>query len=102
MAEPFFESVGPVLTAVEPPQPKKSAPVAEPLFEGVGPVLPAVEPPREKSTPVAESFFESVGPVIEQAPEVVSAVAPQDPGLDGSEPVTEFAEASTTTPISGE
>ena len=71
VAEPFFESVGPVLTAVEPQQPKESAPVAEPFFESVGPVLPAVEPRREKSAPVAEPFFESVGPVIEQAPEVV-------------------------------
>ena len=102
VAEPFFESVGPVLTAVEPQQPEKSAPVAEPFFDSVGPVLPAVEPRREKSTPVPEPFFESVGPVIEQAPEVVSAVAPQEPGLDGSEPVTEFAEASTITPRSVE
>jgi hypothetical protein len=102
VAEPFFESVGPVLTDVEPQQPKKSAPVAEPFFESVGPVLPAVEPPREKSSPVAEPFFESVGPVIEQAPEVVSTGAPQEPGLDGSEPVAEFAEASTTTPQSVE
>ena len=77
MAEPFFESVGPVVTAVEPQEPKKSAPVAEP-------------------------FFESVGPVIEQAPEAVPAVAPQETGLDGSEPVTEFAAASTTTPQSVE
>ena len=61
--------------------------MAEPFFESVGPVLPTVEPRREKSTPVAEPFFESVGPVIEQAPEVVSAVAPQETGLDGSEPV---------------
>ena len=91
VAEPFFESVGPVLTAVE-PQREESAPVAEPFFESVGPVLPAVEPRREKSAPVAEPFFESVGPVIEQAPEVVPAVAPQETGLDGSEPVTEFAE----------
>ena len=102
VAEPFVESVGPVLTADEPPQPKKSAPMVEPFFESVGPVLPAVEPRREKSTPVVEPFFESVGPVIEQAPEVVSAVAPQEPGLDGFEPVTEFAEASTTTPRSVE
>ena len=102
MAEPFFESVGPVLTDVEPQQPKKSAPVAEPFVESVSPVLPTVEPRREKSIPVAEPFFESVGPVIEQAPEVVSAVAPQEPGLDGSEPLTEFAEASTTTPRSVE
>ena len=101
MAEPFFESVGPVLTAVE-PQREESAPVAEPFFESVGPVLPAVEPQREESAPVAEPFFESVGPVLEQAPEVVPAVAPQETGLDGSEPVTEFAEASTTTPRSVE
>ena len=101
VAEPFFESVGPVLTAVE-PQREESAPVAEPFFESVGPVLPAVEPQREKSAPVAEPFFESVGPVLEQAPEVVPAVAPQETGLDGSEPVTEFAEASTTTPRSVE
>jgi hypothetical protein len=51
---------------------------------------------------VAEPFFESVGPVLEQAPEVVSAVAPQEPGLDGSEPLPEFAEASTTRPRSVE
>ena len=97
VAEPFFESVGPVLAAVE-PQRKESAPVAEPFFESVGPVLAAVEPQREESAPVAEPFFESVGPVLEQAPEVVPAVAPQETGLDGSEAVTEFAEASTTTP----
>ena len=102
MAEPFFESVGPVLTVVGPQQPKEAAPVPEPFFESVGPVLPPVEPRREKSTPVAEPFFESVGPVLEQAPEVVPAVAPQEPGLDGSEPVTEFAEASTTAPRSVE
>ena len=102
VTEPFFETVGPVLTAVEPQQPKKSAPVAEPFLETVGPVLPPVEPRREKSTPVAQPFFESVGPVIEQAPEVVSAVAPQEPGLDGFEPVTEFTEASTSTPRSVE
>ena len=85
--------------------------MAEPFFESVGPVLPVVEPqhkdnvkesaPKE-SAPVAEPFFESVGPVLEQAPEVVPAVAPQESGLDGSEPVTEFAEASTTTPRSVE
>ena len=101
VAEPFFESVGPVLAAVE-PQRKESAPVAEPFFESVGPVLAAVEPQRKESAPVAEPFFESVGPVLEQAPEVVPAVAPQETGLDGSEPVTEFAEASTTTPRSVE
>jgi hypothetical protein len=65
------------VTAVEPQEPKKSARVAEP-------------------------FFESVGPVIEQAPEPVSAVAPQETALDGSEPGTEFAPASTTTPQSVE
>jgi Flp pilus assembly protein TadD len=102
VAEPFFESVGPVLTDVEPRQPKKSVPVAEPFFESVGPVLTDVEPQREKSAPVVESFFESVGPVIEQAPEVVPAVAPHEHGLDDSEPPTEFAEASTTTPRSVE
>ena len=101
MAEPFFESVGPVLAAVE-PQRKESVPVAEPFFESVGPVLAAVEPQRKESAPVAEPFFESVGPVLEQAPEVVPAVAPQETGLDGSEAVTEFAEASTTTPRSVE
>ena len=102
VAEPFFESVGPVVTAVEPPQREESAPVPEPFFDSVGPVLPAVEPRRENSTPVSEPFFESVGPVLEQAPEVVPAGAPQDTGLDGSEPVTEFAEASTTEPRSME
>jgi hypothetical protein len=35
--------------------------------------------------------------VIEQAQEAVSAFAPQETGLDGSEPGTEFAESSTTT-----
>ena len=97
VAEPLFESVGPVLEAVE-PQREESVPVAEPLFESVGPVLEAVKPQRKESAPVAESFFESVGPVLEQAPEAVPAVAPQETGLDGSEPVTEFAAASTTTP----
>jgi tetratricopeptide (TPR) repeat protein len=117
VAEPFFETVGPVLPVVEPQhkdnarnQPKESAAVAEPFFESVGPVLPVVEPqhkdnvrnqPKE-SAPVAEPFFESVGPVLEQAPEVVPAVAPPESGLDDSEPVTEFAEASTTTPRSVE
>ncbi len=78
------------------PQREESAPVAEPLFESVGPVLTAVEPQREESAPVAEPFFESVGPVVEQAPEGVPAVPAQETGLDGSEPVTEFAEASTS------
>jgi hypothetical protein len=72
--------------------------VVEPFFESVGPVLAAVEPQRKESAPVAEPFFESVGPVLEQTPEVAPTVARQDTGLDGSEPATEFAEASTTTP----
>jgi hypothetical protein len=83
--------------------------VDEPFFESVGPVLATAEPQREgsvpqreKSAPVIEPFFESVGPVVEQAPEVVSTVAPQESGLDGSDPVAEFAEASTTTPRSVE
>jgi len=61
-----------------------------------------VEPEREESAPVAEPSFESVGPVVEQAPEAVAAVAPQETGLDGSEAVTEFVEASTATPRSVE
>ena len=101
VTEPFFESVGPVLPVVE-SQREESAPVTEPSFESVGPVLPAVEPQREESAPVAEPFFESVGPVLEQAPEIVPAVAPQETGLDGSEPVAEFAQASTSTPRSVE
>ena len=101
VAEPLFESVGPVLEAVE-PQREESVPVAEPFFESVGPVLEAVKPQRKESAPVAESFFESVGPVLEQAPEAVPAVAPQETGLDGSEAVTELAAASTTTPRSVE
>src|SRR6266850_865875 len=101
VAEPLFESVGPVLEAVE-PQREESAPVAEPFFESVGPVPAAVKSVRKESAPVAESFFESVGPVPAQAPAAVPAVAPQETGLDGSEPVTEFAETSTTTPRSVE
>jgi Flp pilus assembly protein TadD len=97
VAEPFFESVGPVVSTVEPPR-EESASSAEPLFETAGPELAAVEPQQpRKSAPLAEPFFESVGPVIEQAPEVVPTFAPQENGLDGSEPVTEFAAASTTT-----
>jgi hypothetical protein len=46
---------------------------------------------------VAGPFFESVGPVIEQAPEAESTLAPQQNGLDDSEPVPEFGVASTTT-----
>jgi Flp pilus assembly protein TadD len=101
VAEPLFESVGPVLEAVE-PQREESAPVAEPFSESVGPVLATVKPLRKESAPVTESFFESVGPVVEQGPEAVPAVAPQETGLDGSEAATEFAEASTTTPPSVE
>src|SRR6266487_6984542 len=53
-----------------------------------------VEPQRKESAPVAGPFFESVGPVLEQAPEAVPAVARQETtGLDGSEAVTELAEA---------
>ena len=82
-----------MVPAVE-PRHEESAPPVEPFFESVGPVVTAVEPQQpEKSAPVAEPFFESVGPVIEQAPEAVSAVAPQETGLDGSEPGTEFAES---------
>ena len=95
------------------PQREQPAPVDEPLFESVGPVLtaaepqrersaPMTEPQRERSAPTAEPFFESVGPVVEQVPEVVPTVAPQEDGLDGFEPVTEFAESSTTTPRSVE
>src|SRR5204862_1142823 len=88
-------------------QPDESAAVSEPFFESVGPVVTAVEPrreepQREESAPVAEPFFESVGPVLEQAPDVVPPVASQEPGLDGSEAVTEFAEASPTAPGSVE
>jgi Flp pilus assembly protein TadD len=101
VAEPLFESVGPVLAPVE-PQREESAPVAEPFFESVGPVPAAVKPQRKESAPVAGPFFESVGPVLEQAPEAVPAVARQETGLDGSEAVTELAEASTITPRSVE
>src|SRR6266513_3106008 len=88
-------------------QPDESAAVSEPFFESVGPVVAAVEPrreepQREESAPAAEPFFESVGPMLEQAPDVVPPVASQEPGLDGSEAVTEFAEASPTAPGSVE
>ena len=87
---------------VEPPRDESTA-EREPLFESVGPVVTAVEPQQpKKSARVTEPFSEGVGPVIEQAPEVVSAGAPQEAGLDGSEPVTEFAEVSPTTPPSVE
>ena len=62
----------------------------------------SVEPERDESARVSEPFFESVGPVVEQAPEVVPAVALQETGPDGSEAVTELAEASTTAPRSVE
>ncbi|HTL78261.1 MAG TPA: tetratricopeptide repeat protein [Candidatus Babeliales bacterium] len=84
------------------PQREEPAPADEPFFESVGPVVAAVEPQREKSPPVAEPFFESVGPVVEQASDVVPPAALQETGLDGFEPVSEFAEASTTTPRSVE
>jgi hypothetical protein len=94
-------------------QREESAPVTEPFFESVGPVLEGLNPKpsqlpvpiesqREESAPMTEPFFESVGPVFEQEPEAVPAVAPKETGLDGSEAVTEFAEASTTTPQSPE
>jgi len=102
VAEPFLESVGPVLAAVE-PQREESAPVAEPFSESVDLVLAAVKPQREESAPAARPFFESVGPVLEQAPEAMPAIARQETtGLGGSEAVTELAEASTTTPRSVE
>jgi tetratricopeptide (TPR) repeat protein len=91
------------------PQREEAAPEDEPFFESVGPVLTTLEPQREESVPhraesapVAEPFFEGVGPVLEQEPEVVPAVALQETGLDGSEPVSEFAEAPTTAPSSME
>lgn len=85
------------------PQREEAAPAAEPFFESVGPVLTADEPQRESvpertvSAPMTEPFFEGVGEVVEQEPEVVPAVALQE-----TEPVSEFAEASTTTPSSAE
>ncbi len=101
VAEPFFESVGPVVPGLD-RQHEESAPVAEPFFEPVRPVLPVLERQREESGAVGEPFFESVGPVLEQAPEVAPAVARHEIELDGSEPVTEFAEASTATSLSVE
>jgi tetratricopeptide (TPR) repeat protein len=59
-----------------------------------------VEPQPKEPAPVGEPFFESVGPVLEQAPEDMPAVARQEPGVDGSDAVTEFAAFSTTTPES--
>ena len=84
------------------PQPDEPATVDEPFSESVGPVVTVAEPRLEKSAPVTESFFESVGPVVEQGPEVVPTVVPQETGLDGYEPVADFAEAATITPRSGE
>ena len=46
------------------PQRDEAAPVAEPFFESVGPVLTAVGPQQPKNRPSAEPFFESVGPVL--------------------------------------
>jgi tetratricopeptide (TPR) repeat protein len=57
-----------------------------------------IESRRDESAPTTEPFFESVGPVVEQGPEVVPAVARQEAGVDGVEPVSEFAEASAATP----
>ena len=65
--------------------------------------LPApIESQPDAPAKVSAPFFESVGPVREQEPEVVPAVARQETGIDDSETVTEFAEASTTTPRSVE
>jgi Flp pilus assembly protein TadD len=61
-----------------------------------------IETQPEESAPVTAPFFESVGPVVEQAPDVVPAVASQETNLAGSEAVAEFAEASTTAPRSVE
>ncbi len=94
VAEPLFESVGPVLQGLD-RQHEESAPVAEPFFEPVRPVVPVVERQRDESGAVGEPFFESVGPVLEQAPEIAPAVARREVGMDGSEPVAEFAEPST-------
>jgi tetratricopeptide (TPR) repeat protein len=90
------------------PQREEAVPAHEPFFESVGPVLTAVEPQREKepqrakSAPMVEPFFESVGPVLEQAPEAVPAVTSQETGPDGAEAVAEVAEVSTTAPRSVE
>jgi Flp pilus assembly protein TadD len=61
-----------------------------------------IEPQRDESAPVGDPFFESVGPVLEQAPEAMPAVVSHETGRDGSDAVTEFAKASTTTPRSVE
>jgi hypothetical protein len=85
------------------PQREESAPEAEPFLESVGPVVTTVEPEQpRKAAPVGQPFFESVGPVIDQAPEIVPAVSLQEIQVDGSEPMTGFAEASATTPQSVE
>ncbi|HEY3661502.1 MAG TPA: tetratricopeptide repeat protein [Candidatus Udaeobacter sp.] len=89
-----------LLEPVEPHR-EESGPMSDPLFESVGPVVTAVEPQQpKKSARAGDPLLESVGPVIEQAPEIVPAVALEEVGLDGSEPVTEFSEVSTTTPQS--
>ena len=97
MAEPFFESVGPVLAAVE-PQREESASVAEPFFESVDPVLSAVEPQREGPALVTEPFFESVGPVREQTTEVMPATASRQSEPNVAPALSEFVEASATAP----
>ncbi|MGE5214041.1 MAG: tetratricopeptide repeat protein [Nitrospirota bacterium] len=61
-----------------------------------------IESQRDESPAVREPFYESVGPVLEQESDVVSAVTSQEPGLDGSEAGTEFAEPSTIAPRSVE
>jgi tetratricopeptide (TPR) repeat protein len=61
-----------------------------------------IEPQRDESAPVGDPFFESVGPVLAQAPEAMPAVVSHETGRDGSDAVTEFAKASTTTPRSVE
>jgi tetratricopeptide (TPR) repeat protein len=61
-----------------------------------------IESRSDESAKGGEPFFESVGPVLEQAPEVVPAVARQETGLDASDDITEFAEASMSTARSEE
>ena len=55
-------------------------------------------PPRDEKAPVSEPFFESVGPVHEQATEVVPATASGQSEPDVAPAVSEFVEASATTP----
>jgi len=83
--------------AVE-PQREESASVAEPFVESVGPVLAAVEPQREGPALVTEPFFESVGPVREQTMEVVPATASRQSEPNVAPALSEFVEASATAP----